>query len=206
MLYRHIKTGGLYVIVDTALEEASMTSVTVYRNVTTGQSFTRPSEEFHDGRFERVLMSRPGFDPVGDVRRFHEKFELTYNGKPRALIGELGRFRRQFLQEEYEEYCVHANEVERQCISAASDDANYAWHLEHMLDALADLVYVAIGTAYLHGFDFEEAWRRVQIANMAKVRATDASDSKRGSTFDVIKPPGWQAPSHIDLVEDHDQR
>jgi predicted HAD superfamily Cof-like phosphohydrolase len=41
---------------------------------------------------------------------------------------------------------------------------------------------------------WDEFWNDVQRANMSKERATKASDSKRGSTFDVIKPAGWKAP------------
>ena len=66
-----------------------------------------------------------------------------------------------------------------------------------VLDALVDLVYVALGTAYLHGFGpqkFNEAWRRVHEKNMEKIRAPSADHSKRGSAFDVIKPAGWTPP------------
>ena len=70
--------------------------------------------------------------------------------------------------------------------------------------ALVDLVYVAIGTAHLHGFDFEEAWRRVHHANMQKIRTPNAEASTRGSKHDVIKPEGWEPPSHTDLVEVND--
>lgn len=41
----------------------------------------------------------------------------------------------------------------------------------------------------------EEFWKDVQRANMSKERALKASDSKRGSTYDVIKPAGWKAPN-----------
>lgn len=67
-------------------------------------------------------------------------------------------------------------------------------------DALIDLVYVALGTAYLHRFPFNEGWARVQEANMRKVRANKKSDSKRRTTHDVVKPPGWRSPELDDLV------
>jgi hypothetical protein len=41
---------------------------------------------------------------------------------------------------------------------------------------------------------------------MAKVRAPSASASKRGNAHDVVKPPGWTAPDHTDLVADHVRR
>ena len=42
---------------------------------------------------------------------------------------------------------------------------------------------------------WEAGWDEVQRANMAKVRAAeDGSDSKRGSSWDVVKPDGWRDP------------
>ncbi len=73
--------------------------------------------------------------------------------------------------------------------------------LAKKFDALIDLVYVALGTAYLHGFPFDLGWRRVHEANMKKVRATNAAQSARNSTHDVVKPPGWTAPTLDDLVK-----
>ena len=132
----------------------------------------------------RVLHAvSPRVDLYDDIRMFHEKYQLEYNGPPRSLPEELARFRTNFMQEELTEY-------------------NGSHDLHDELDALVDLVYVALGTAYLHGFDFNEAWRRVQSANMRKVRAERAGDSKRGSTYDVVKPPGWTPPDLSDLVVD----
>lgn len=158
--------------------------------------------------FVRAMTSpTKQFDPVADIEDFHIKFHLEYDGPARVLPPDLSRFRIKFMDEEQNEYCHHeaAASAERYILTAsASDPANYAFHLEHMLDGLVDMVYVVIGTAYLHGFDFREAWRRVHAANMKKVRAERVSDSKRGSTWDVVKPEGWTPPSHIDIVENND--
>ena len=123
-------------------------------------------------------------DPFQAIKEFHEKFGLTGPTSPSLLNGEMSDFRIQFMNEEWEEYVD----------AAATDD------LESMLDALVDLVYVALGTAYLHGFDFNEAFRRVHNANMEKVRAESENDSKRGTTYDVVKPDGWNPPFLGDLV------
>lgn len=64
-LYRHKKRGTVYEIVtDYASLQCSADPVferrfeddtwTVYRNVKTGAVWVRPTEEFHDGRFERL--------------------------------------------------------------------------------------------------------------------------------------------------------
>jgi predicted HAD superfamily Cof-like phosphohydrolase len=148
------------------------------------------------------------FDPVKDVEEFHEKFGLRYAGPPRTLEGELGEFRTRFLQEELNEY-RNAQDLLKSLILNCSDyeeEVEITNLLEDQLDALVDLVYVALGNAHLHGFNFREAWRRVHEANMRKIRATHPSDSKRGTTFDVVKPPGWVAPSHFDLVHHHPYR
>lgn len=147
-----------------------------------------------------------------DIAEFHKKFGLEYDGRSRALPVELGHFRTLFMEEELKEYIFHRDVLlqlfgdER---SNRLDEADITFHLEGQLDALVDLVYVALGTAYLHGFGpqkFNEAWRRVHEKNMEKMRAPSADHSKRGSAFDVIKPPGWTPPKHTDLVEDHVHR
>ena len=125
-----------------------------------------------------------------DVGRFHQKFGLPTFGWTRAtslLDPETLRFRVEFLREELNEF-IEAAEAE--------DAAG-------MFDALVDLVYVAMGTAHLAGFPWEAGWSLVQRANMAKVRATSASESKRNSSLDVVKPEGWTAPDIAGAIEHH---
>jgi predicted HAD superfamily Cof-like phosphohydrolase len=139
------------------------------------------------------------FKDVGD---FHHNFELphvtcSYDGYvepqctsrgPREWDADLIRFRISFLLEELDEFIEGAD---------VRDHAK-------MFDALIDLVYVAMGTAHALGYPWEEGWRRVQAANMAKVRAAaDGSDSLRGSSWDVVKPPGWRPPDVAGLLKEH---
>ena len=57
------------------------------------------------------------------------------------------------------------------------------------------MAYHAYITAVFMRLPWQEGWKLVQEANMAKVRAQmDGSDSTRGSRWDVIKPKGWRAP------------
>ena len=112
-----------------------------------------------------------------DIKAFHEKFGLTYDGEPRELPKDLASFRLGFIFEELDELIIAENKTDQ-------------------LDALVDLVYVVMGTAYLQGFDFQEAWNRVHNANMQKVRGA----SKRSQGYDVIKPEGWTAPDLRDLA------
>jgi predicted HAD superfamily Cof-like phosphohydrolase len=122
----------------------------------------------------------PGPSNYEDVHAFHLKFDLPPPVTPRLLDEETFEFRRRFLEEELTEL-VEA-QLEGDMVKAA--------------DALVDLVYVALGTAVMMGLPWQELWDNVQRANMAKVRAQSADESKRGSTLDVVKPPGWNAPDH----------
>lgn len=149
-------------------------------------------------------------DMWADVAAFHERFELTYRGKPRQLPPDMLEFRSRFLDEELHEYKTNTRNGSM-ALHHPDDEAEFIHFLELQLDALVDLVYVALGTAYLQGFNFPEAWARVQAANMKKVRRLkiangEAADSGRAPEFDVVKPKGWEPPKHTDLVEDHAHR
>jgi predicted HAD superfamily Cof-like phosphohydrolase len=154
--------------------------VSVCLEVLSSRGLCTPGPDYQITPAGRQILAESFFQ---DVKDFHEKFGLEYCGRPRHLPVDTMEFRLKFLGEELQEYALSVT-------------------LEDQLDALVDLVYVALGTAYLHGFDFDEAWCRVHAANMKKVRAApDGSDSKRGSSHDVVKPPGWQPPDLSDLVQ-----
>jgi len=146
-------------------------------------------------------------DYMGDVSAFHAKFGQEYLGKPRMLPQDLHDFREKFHAEETEEYRDEypklVDAVERR------DRRDIINCLELQLDALCDAIWVLFGTADLQfgRAAFNEAWRRVVTANMAKVRkdqATDGhEDSGRKPKYDIVKPSGWEAPDHRDLVQDN---
>lgn len=124
-----------------------------------------------------------------DVGKFHDKFGLDnvtvgYVG-PREWNEELMYFRLKFLLEELDEF------------TRALEQRDHA----EMADALVDLVYVAMGTAHLLGYPWEILWDEVQAANMRKIRAKRPEDSRRGSTFDVVKPPDWKPPRIKEILE-----
>jgi predicted HAD superfamily Cof-like phosphohydrolase len=116
-----------------------------------------------------------------DIRHMHQYYEISYGGKPRPLNGSLDELRLKLLREELKEY----------------EDATT---LEEKLDALVDLVVVALGAAEQHGFNFNEAWERVLIANMRKRVAKTPEESKRGVIGDLYKPAAWVAPDLSDLA------
>lgn len=161
----------------------------------------------------RIVKFCRDFDPVADVEAFHKRFNRGYEGPPRMLPADLASFRYKGMREELEdEYIKRADKLDVLVedmgeFGAAPADVDRATRLlNDMLDSLVDLTYFTIGTARLHGFNFREAWRRVHEANMRKKAAERRSESTRGSALDIVKPEGWVAPSHVDLVQDHIHR
>ena len=129
-------------------------------------------------RNNKVRRLRSGL--YKDRVAFHKKFKLGYSCPPRKLDypEAQARYRHQFEELQELSKAIHTGK------------------LEETLDALVDIVYVAIGTAYLSGFDFNEAWNRVHRANMKKVRCA----TKR-SPIDIVKPLGWKPPNLKDLCK-----
>lgn len=117
---------------------------------------------------------------ISNVYEFHQRFDLPL-GTHDQLDEAAQEYRLKFLHEELQELEEALNEGDR--VKA--------------FDALLDLCYVAYGTALYMGIDpaqWHAGMHAVHTANMAKVRATAAEQSKRGTTLDVIKPAGWTSP------------
>jgi predicted HAD superfamily Cof-like phosphohydrolase len=126
---------------------------------------------------------------VFKVLLFHMQFNLPVGGT-NLLFNEHGEtseaftFRAEFLMEELQEFI----------------DAAHVGDRVKALDALIDLVYVALGTSLfmgVHAHQWDEAFDVVHRANMTKIRTPRPADSKRGSGFDVIKPEGFVPPEGL---------
>ena len=120
---------------------------------------------------------------VKDVAAFCTKFGWKQAKSPSIpkVRTDLITFRIKFIEEELQE------------LKVAIGDNNTA----DALDALVDLTYVIIGTAWLFNLPFDEAWREVHKANMKKVRGK----TKRSMYYDCIKPKGWTAPNLQKLLK-----
>ena len=127
---------------------------------------------------------------IKDIDSFHKKFKFEKNDKVGIPDNnELVNFRTSFLMEELAEY---TNAITKKDSAAA-------------LDALVDIVYIALGTAWLFNLPFEKAWDQVQKANMSKIR-TKSKSKKRGTSFDVVKPKGWIAPDIEQIIEEEREK
>lgn len=110
-----------------------------------------------------------------DIEEFHEHVLNLEKPIQVGLISDefiLERLR--FLDEELDEF----------------GEAGIKGNIVGVADALADIVYVALGTAWQMGLPFQDIWNVVHNANMKKVRGV----TKRGNKNDAAKPPGWQSP------------
>lgn len=119
-----------------------------------------------------------------DVSKFHKKFRVPVANEPSFLSDRAFQYRYNFLSEELQEFYNSYRDQD----------------LPGMADALIDLVYVAYGTACMMGLPWGQLWKEVQRANMSKVRAKKASDSKRGTALDIVKPEGWQGPNFLPIL------
>lgn len=125
-------------------------------------------------------------DILKDIDNFHKKYGFEKNEKiDIPSNSELINFRTAFLMEELAEY---TNAITKKDAAGA-------------LDALVDIVYIALGTAWLFNLPFEKAWNEVQKANMSKIRAKDKT-GKRGTKFDVVKPKDWKAPNIEKIIDE----
>lgn len=67
--------------------------------------------------------------------------------------------------------------------------------LPKAMDAVADLVYVALGAAVTFGVHLGPIWTEVQRTNMAKEGGAVREDGK------ILKPPGWQPPDVVGILK-----
>lgn len=163
------------------------------------------------GAVDHPSVTRTNFQKVA---AFQRKFGLGYEGKPRELDDDLAVFRIAFMLEELAEYCTASGFamigatlekiteiIKDKKINMAIVERSGERDFHGQLDALVDLAYVLYGTAYMQGLDIDGAYEVVHQANMKKVRVERAEESKRGSTFDVVKPESWTPPDLKDFLK-----
>lgn len=110
-----------------------------------------------------------------DVRDFHIAFSQPVGESPNLPDENERHLRKILLQEEVDEY-LNA-ELEHDIVEIA--------------DALADIIYIACGTAVSYGIPLDKVFEEVHRSNMAKL--VDGKPLKR-EDGKVIKPVGWTAP------------
>ena len=120
-------------------------------------------------------------DWATDIQTMHDKYGVHewVQANPEKLR-EFLQFRMKFVQEEFSETLE----------AIINNDP------EEVVDGLIDLCVVAIGTLDAFGVDAHKAWDEVFQANMAKERGVKETRPNPLGLPDLIKPDGWQTPSH----------
>lgn len=114
---------------------------------------------------------------ANQVREFHVSYELPVADLPSAQVGDEQTALRQSLIEE---------EVGELREAAAAGD------IVGVADALADIVYVAYGSAWVYGIDLDAVLDEVHASNMTKLGA-DGRPVRRDDGK-VLKGPGYRPP------------
>lgn len=127
---------------------------------------------------------------AGRVRAFHRAFGLDCRAVPTETAPEVARHRQLLLHEEVAELA----------------EATEQGRLDHFAHELADVVYVAYGTAAVHGIDLDAVIAEVHRANMSKLgpdgRVLRRADGKvlKGDSYTppdvaaVLRAQGWSPP------------
>lgn len=114
---------------------------------------------------------------AAQVAAFHRAYELPLRRRPTTEVapGEVA-LRQALIDEELDEL---------RAATAAGD-------LVGVADALADIVYVAYGTAHVYGIDLDAVLDAVHASNMTKLGA-DGRPLRRPDGK-VLKGPGYRPP------------
>ena len=114
-------------------------------------------------------------DMYNDVKDFHVAFGLNVGAKPELPIDDERQLRARLLEEEYDEYL----------------EAEWKDDIVEIADALADIIYIACGTAVSYGIPLDRVFAEVHRSNMAKL--VDGKPIRR-EDGKVLKPEGWTPP------------
>ncbi|WP_433293216.1 MazG nucleotide pyrophosphohydrolase domain-containing protein [Actinoplanes sp. CA-030573] len=123
------------------------------------------------------------------VREFHEVFGLAHADRPASIPAELAVVRQRLLDEEVAEV-VEA--------SAAVQQDPSPERLASLARELADVVYVAYGTAISHGIDLDAVIAEVHRANMSKLGDDGRPVVRDGK---VQKGPNFRPPDLASLFD-----
>jgi predicted HAD superfamily Cof-like phosphohydrolase len=113
--------------------------------------------------------------PYDAVDAFHSAFGLLRAEQPQLPDEAARQLRINLLYEEYCEYLKGETE----------DD------LVQIADALADMIYIACGTAVAYGIPLDKVFAEVHRSNMAKLVDGKVIRREDGK---VLKPEGWTPP------------
>jgi len=119
-----------------------------------------------------------------DVKDFHKAFKQRVGKKPKLPKEAERQLRVKLLVEEMQEY-----------IDGETND-----DIVEIADAIADIIYIACGTAVSYGIPLDDIFNEVHRSNMAKLVDGKPIYREDGK---VMKPEGWTAPDIKKIIADH---
>lgn len=111
-----------------------------------------------------------------DVKEFQTAVGQHVGTKPEFPDGDERVLRMRLMREEFEEYL----------------QGEYKNDLENIAKELADIIYIACGTAASYGIPLDKVFKEVHNSNMAKL--VDGKPVRRDDGK-ILKPEGWQPPN-----------
>jgi predicted HAD superfamily Cof-like phosphohydrolase len=131
----------------------------------------------------KVIMS----DWLNDIKNMYDKygFQSIIDEMDGETLRKYLEFRIQFLQEEIDELFEASGMVTYEKINK-----------EEVVDALIDIMVVAIGTLATLKIDADKAWGEVLKANMNKMVGVKLNRPNPLGLPDLCKPDSWTPPSH----------
>lgn len=157
------------------------------------QAATNLLQAFHNNH-RTVPLHAPvaGGSFFDDVEVFHVKMglpTLSTVKTPRNMEDNDLKYRTNFIFEEFKEFI----------------EATTLGNVAKAADALADLIWIACGTALYMGIPLNAVWDEVRRANMEKRRWQEGDPVKpRNFTAgEVVKPLGWIPPNIMKALQRH---
>jgi predicted HAD superfamily Cof-like phosphohydrolase len=150
-------------------------------NATRSVSAAEKMAEWHQQHADalRGLAANPGMRGLlADVAAFHKAAEAHIAGGLGFPAPEIVELRERLLREEWEEFQTAL--AERNIVEVA--------------DALADMMYIIVGTALSFGIPLDRVWAEVQRSNMAKADPATGKFRRRPDGK-ILKSDGWTPPN-----------
>jgi predicted HAD superfamily Cof-like phosphohydrolase len=122
---------------------------------------------------------------IKDVAAFHRATDTPVLDKPQIISADRMGLRWRLIDEE----------VNTELVAAMA-----AKSLPDIADAIADSIYVLVGTALEYGIPLDRVWNAVQAANMAKVDPVTGLVRKR-TDGKILKPDGWLPPDIAGILQ-----
>ena len=117
-----------------------------------------------------------------DVRDFHQVFGQRIGEVPGFPDDDERKLRVKLLREEFREYL----------------DGESFNDIVEVADALADIIYIACGTAVSYGIPLDDVFAEVHRSNMAKLVDGKVLRREDGK---IQKPEGWTPPDVKGVLE-----